>query len=354
MGQGPVAKGEREDRVVKMDWSNYLSQYGQGSDSLVAHINPEEAEILKSLGGSGTINPQTGLLQFEDDDDASARDTSASDTSGTYSSGSHGFGGYGGYAAGNKAQTGGPSGTGVYGEGPTGAWGSAAHSNYTDLGFWDSVMNFWDELDLMDIVMAGLTIIANPPLGVASMAFKKMTGINPSLATPAKEMIGMVVNNLDKINTPEQIAATKTEYDRSVRESISGISKGLESGRGFEVASSSVGNEMMANDKSLDALLKKFGEVGDYNSAMSAVKTYEDKAGMRTKLEQEIYRFSGDPDFQKIEPELRIMADAALEKGMDPKSAVDSAFKAVKEAYLARKYVKELIDSTRKKLEAAA
>ena len=31
---------------------------------MVAHINNEEAAILKSLGGSGTINPTTGLPEF--------------------------------------------------------------------------------------------------------------------------------------------------------------------------------------------------------------------------------------------------------------------------------------------------
>ena len=41
-----------------------LPQYGRGGDSIVAHINPEEAGILKALGGSGTINPQTGLPEF--------------------------------------------------------------------------------------------------------------------------------------------------------------------------------------------------------------------------------------------------------------------------------------------------
>ena len=41
-----------------------LPKYGRGGDSIVAHINPQEAEMLKSMGGSGTINPTTGLPEF--------------------------------------------------------------------------------------------------------------------------------------------------------------------------------------------------------------------------------------------------------------------------------------------------
>ncbi len=40
---------------------------GHGSDSLIAHITPKEAMILKALGGKGTVNPHTGFLQFTDD-----------------------------------------------------------------------------------------------------------------------------------------------------------------------------------------------------------------------------------------------------------------------------------------------
>jgi hypothetical protein len=41
-----------------------LPKYGRGGDTMVAHINPEEAEVLKAMGGSGTINPVTGLPEF--------------------------------------------------------------------------------------------------------------------------------------------------------------------------------------------------------------------------------------------------------------------------------------------------
>ena len=41
-----------------------LRNQGRYGDTILAHINPEEAEILKQMGGSGTINPNTGLPEF--------------------------------------------------------------------------------------------------------------------------------------------------------------------------------------------------------------------------------------------------------------------------------------------------
>ena len=41
-----------------------LPQYGRYNDDMVAHISSDEARLLKSLGGSGTINPHTGLPEF--------------------------------------------------------------------------------------------------------------------------------------------------------------------------------------------------------------------------------------------------------------------------------------------------
>jgi len=40
---------------------------GRNGDTILAHINPREAEMLKRAGGSGTRNPRTGLLQFDDE-----------------------------------------------------------------------------------------------------------------------------------------------------------------------------------------------------------------------------------------------------------------------------------------------
>jgi hypothetical protein len=42
-----------------------LRRQGRGGDTILAHINPEEAKLLKSIGGSGTINPSTGIMEFK-------------------------------------------------------------------------------------------------------------------------------------------------------------------------------------------------------------------------------------------------------------------------------------------------
>lgn len=41
-----------------------LRQKGRYGDTVLAHINPQEAMMLKAMGGSGTINPATGLPEF--------------------------------------------------------------------------------------------------------------------------------------------------------------------------------------------------------------------------------------------------------------------------------------------------
>jgi hypothetical protein len=44
--------------------ADLIRRYGRNGDTELAHINPIEAHILKSLGGSGTINPATGLREY--------------------------------------------------------------------------------------------------------------------------------------------------------------------------------------------------------------------------------------------------------------------------------------------------
>jgi hypothetical protein len=41
-----------------------LQSYGNNGDTVLAHITPKEAQLLKDLGGAGTINPDTGLIEF--------------------------------------------------------------------------------------------------------------------------------------------------------------------------------------------------------------------------------------------------------------------------------------------------
>ena len=44
----------------------YVDLAGKGidGDTELAHVNVEEMQVLRDMGGSGTINPHTGLIQL--------------------------------------------------------------------------------------------------------------------------------------------------------------------------------------------------------------------------------------------------------------------------------------------------
>ena len=46
-----------------------LAAAGRGKDSILAHINPREAKLLKAHGGSGKKNPRTGIVEFDDNNE---------------------------------------------------------------------------------------------------------------------------------------------------------------------------------------------------------------------------------------------------------------------------------------------
>lgn len=41
-----------------------LAKYGRNGDTMLAHVTPQEAQMLKMMGGAGTINPTTGLPEY--------------------------------------------------------------------------------------------------------------------------------------------------------------------------------------------------------------------------------------------------------------------------------------------------
>jgi hypothetical protein len=45
-----------------------IRRMGRGDDKILAHITPEEAAMLKEQGGSGEINPLTGLPEFQEEE----------------------------------------------------------------------------------------------------------------------------------------------------------------------------------------------------------------------------------------------------------------------------------------------
>lgn len=58
LGPMPMAEGGLADMA------RLLAAQGRGGDTMLAHITPKEARLLKARGGAGTINPKTGLPEF--------------------------------------------------------------------------------------------------------------------------------------------------------------------------------------------------------------------------------------------------------------------------------------------------
>ncbi len=57
--------GESEETIQKIHTqARTLQGMGRNGDTVLAHITPAEARLLKARGGAGTTNPATGLLEF--------------------------------------------------------------------------------------------------------------------------------------------------------------------------------------------------------------------------------------------------------------------------------------------------
>lgn len=98
-----------------MDAANELRKRGRGNDTILAHINPREAMMLKQAGGSGAINPKTGLPEFDDAGDWASFNEGAQAGSG--------YGGVG-YSYNDADANGGGGGTGMGGSPGPGQQGS--------------------------------------------------------------------------------------------------------------------------------------------------------------------------------------------------------------------------------------
>ena len=64
-GGAPQPQGFAEGGIASLNpIAAGLSKMGRGPDTMLAHITPSEARLLRNRGGSGTINPATGLREF--------------------------------------------------------------------------------------------------------------------------------------------------------------------------------------------------------------------------------------------------------------------------------------------------
>jgi len=61
-----LLKADISESSDLMKIAQMLEKKGRGNDTILAHITKKEAQRLKDEGGSGTINPETGLLEFFD------------------------------------------------------------------------------------------------------------------------------------------------------------------------------------------------------------------------------------------------------------------------------------------------
>jgi hypothetical protein len=59
-----MAEGGIVDLPQMTPIAREMAAMGRNGDTMLAHITPQEAMMLKSMGGSGTINPYTGLPEF--------------------------------------------------------------------------------------------------------------------------------------------------------------------------------------------------------------------------------------------------------------------------------------------------
>lgn len=129
------------DLLADLDLKAILQEaeeLGRGNDTNLVHATDSELAILRALGGAGTRNPDTGLLEFKDggQGDGPSGDVSGGgpDTSGggpdtsTSTSDPHGMGGFGEGAIGGPNPGGGPGHSGGT-AGSVGGPGASASSS---------------------------------------------------------------------------------------------------------------------------------------------------------------------------------------------------------------------------------
>lgn len=168
-----------------------MSLKGREGDTMLAHINPMEAKMLQAMGGSGSLNPHTGLPEFysvndTDDDDAradaeaaaeAASDPGQDDTLGESDEArataadfgpSSGFGGGWSDAIeqaneANKAL----AEQGVFSPaGPLALLGNKTLDRYSNMGKMGKLGSFFDENPIAELMVKGIATAINPLSGM--------------------------------------------------------------------------------------------------------------------------------------------------------------------------------------------
>jgi len=122
MGPMPGMGSGYQDELKRMAFA--LQQQGRMGDTVLAHINPQEAQMLHQNTDGGSINPQTGLLEFWSDGPGGPGGQGGQDSSGM------GGGGTTDSTSNDNSQDS-PDGAGTQG-GNTGAGGRGLGGNVSD------------------------------------------------------------------------------------------------------------------------------------------------------------------------------------------------------------------------------
>lgn len=59
-----VLAAQRQGEPPAKKYLDKVASKGQGGDTELAHVNSYEAQLLKMMGGAGTVNPSTGLKEY--------------------------------------------------------------------------------------------------------------------------------------------------------------------------------------------------------------------------------------------------------------------------------------------------
>lgn len=135
-----------------------------GQDSMLAHITPQEAGLLKMFGGSGRIDPATGLRHF--DFGGGGPENPGGDGGGGFGGGDGGLGEAGGFGTGGNA-----------GDGSDGGYGWGGFGGETGDNGWGNTGSFGDasggDLAALDLGLESFSDYSNE-----GMNYSGPTGLN--------------------------------------------------------------------------------------------------------------------------------------------------------------------------------
>lgn len=165
-----------------------LAARGVGGDNHIVHVNSQEEAMLKAMGGSGTVNPRTGLRQFNQVGPGGA------------SGGQGGLGGANGDALGGDDHGGPPGGHDGGGSG-AGAGGGHTGNNHTV----DNPQQPVVQQPTMPAVQQPVTLPAAPPPNIATTPMMSQTASANLIGNRFGAMPGWATQ-------PYQIGTAPTSY----------------------------------------------------------------------------------------------------------------------------------------------